>query len=76
MKPPRNDFKIRPNRQTQRKQTDLWDVVSGGGRDLVTTARSEQAAQDIADLLNVDPYALDRGQTRKDRASGSPAERN
>jgi hypothetical protein len=75
MKPPRNDFKIRPNRQTQRLQKDLWDVVCAG-RDHITTARSQEAAQEIADRLNMDPYALDRGQTRADRAAGSGSNYN
>jgi len=61
----RNDFKIRPNRQTQRTQKDLWDVVCGG--ELISVARSQDAAQAIADRCNVDPWALDRGMTRKDR---------
>ena len=75
MKPPRNDFKIRPNRQTQRLQKDLWDVISGG-RYNVTTARSQEAAQDIADRLNMDPYALDRGQTLDDRIAGAGSNYN
>ena len=66
MKAPRQDYSIRPNRQTQRVQTDLWDVVSGR-RDLITTAQSEADAQEIADRLNMDPYALMRGQTRADQ---------
>ncbi len=71
MKAPRQDYSIRPNRQTQRVQTDLWDVVSGR-RDLITTAQSEADAQEIADRLNMDPYALMRGQTRADRIAGAP----
>jgi hypothetical protein len=35
---------------------------------LITIAKSEEAAQDIADRLNIDPSALDRGDTRADRA--------
>jgi len=59
----RNDFTVRPNRQTDRLQTDLWDVVVGRV-ELVTTAQSQALAQDLADRLNVDPWALGRGQTR------------
>jgi hypothetical protein len=58
----RNDFKIRPNRQTNRTQVDLWDVFAG--RELITTAQSEAEAQALADNLNRDPWFLDRGQTR------------
>lgn len=62
MKKHRKDFTIRPNTQTNRPQVDLWDVIVG--RELVTTAQSEAEAQAIADALNVDPWFLDRGQTR------------
>ena len=61
-----NDYTIRPNTQTQRKQTDLWDVVKARHY-LVTTAQSQEAAQITADQLNNDPCALERGQTFADR---------
>lgn len=66
-----NDFTIRPNGQSHRAQTDLWDVVLGGSRH-VTTACSEAEAQAVADRLNEDPWALNRGQTRADRRLGAP----
>ena len=62
MKKRRKDFTIRPNNQTQRTQVDLWDVVAG--RELILTAQSEAEAQAVADALNIDPWFLDRGQTR------------
>lgn len=55
----RKDFTIRKNRQTQRIQKDLWDVIVGGSS-VVTVAHSEEKAQIIADALNVDPYVIDR----------------
>lgn len=69
MKAPRSDFTVRPNRQNQRSQLDLWDVILAHAT-LVTTTTNEQDAQDIADALNIDPYFLDRGKTSADRAKG------
>jgi hypothetical protein len=62
LKKNRKDFVIRPNRQPERKQTDLWDVTAG--KVLITTVQGEAAAQEVADNLNRDPWFLDRGQTR------------
>ena len=53
----RNDYNIRPNRQHQRLQTDLWDVIGGGV--IVITTQGKEKAQDIANRLNQNPYALD-----------------
>jgi hypothetical protein len=53
----RNDYTIRKNRQHQRMQEDLWDVI-GGGRIMITTQGKENA-QEVANRLNKDPYALD-----------------
>ena len=64
MKKRRKDFTIRPNNQPQRTQVDLWDVVAG--RELITTVQGQAQAQAVADALNVDPWFLDRGQTRFD----------
>lgn len=61
----RTDFKIHQNRQMERKQTDLWDVRQAGVK--VTTIQGELAAQAMCDNLNIDPYYLDRNQTRFDR---------
>lgn len=55
----RNDYTIRKNRQYQRSQKNLWDVVVAKSI-LVTTAQSEEAAKIIADALNKDPYALNK----------------
>jgi|TARA_R110000851_G_scaffold176007_1_gene322505 hypothetical protein len=67
MKPPRNDYTVRRNTQSHRQAQGLWDVVMARSV-LITIAKSEEAAQDIADRLNIDPSALDRGDTRADRA--------
>lgn len=64
MKKRRNDFTVRPNRQPERTQIDLWDVVVGRPAELITTVQGEAKAQEIADNLNRDPWFLDRGQTR------------
>jgi len=53
----RNDFTIRKNKQTQRPQKDLWDVVCGGN--ILVTSKGKEKAQDIAYRLNKNPYYLD-----------------
>lgn len=60
----RKDHTIRPNTQDERSQTDLWDVWCAG--ELIATQVGEAAAQEMADRLNLDPFAMDRGQTRLD----------
>lgn len=71
MKRKRNDFTIKPNTQSERVQTDLWNVVVAN-KERITTVQGKEKAQRIADALNLDPYFLDRGQTFSDRAKGSP----
>lgn len=70
----RTDYGIRPNNQTNRENQNLWDVIEAG-KTLITIAKSEEQAQAIADRLNLDPYALDRGQTRLDRGGSKNYER-
>ena len=65
MKRARNDFKVVPNNQKNRSQDDLWDVVAGG--ELILTAQGRDNAEAQAVLLNMDPWHLDRGQTRFER---------
>lgn len=65
-----NDFKVIENSQSQRTQPDLWDVITG--RQRVVTIQGKEKAQEIADRLNQDPYALDRGQTRADIIRNAP----
>lgn len=66
MKKNRTDYTIRPNKQRNREHLGLWDVMVGRV-ELISTERSEKEAQDMADRLNKDSYALERGQTRQDR---------
>ena len=65
MKIRHKDFKAVPNKQKDRKQTDLWDIVSGG--EVVITVAGQAAAQDVVNKLNADPWHLNRGQTRFER---------
>lgn len=65
MKRARNDFKVVPNNQKNRSQDDLWDVMAGG--ELILTAQGRDNAEAQAALLNMDPWHLDRGQTRFER---------
>jgi hypothetical protein len=66
MKKNRNDYTICPNTQRNREGQGLWNVMAGRV-DLVSIERSEKEAQDMADRLNADSYALERNQTRLDR---------
>jgi hypothetical protein len=63
-----NDFTITPNTQSERVQTNLWNVMVGGKR--YTTVVGQEKAQRTADALNLDPNALERGETRAARAAG------
>tara|TARA_B110000503_G_scaffold139136_1_gene226826 strand:+ start:65 stop:280 length:216 start_codon:yes stop_codon:yes gene_type:complete len=50
------------------KQGELrWRVISGGT--VVTICRALKEAQELVTNLNIDPWFLDRGFTRADRAA-------
>lgn len=70
-KAPTKDFKIRRNRQTQRKNSsELWDVTVAGIH--IITCTSKVRAQFLADQMNIDPDYLERGQTLADRQAQTP----
>ena len=55
--------------ETTNKQGDLrWKVLLAGDI-LVSTCRSLKDATEMAAGLNLDPYFLDRGQTRSERVA-------
>jgi hypothetical protein len=61
-----NDHKVYEDYNVKGDQ--IWKVKTGGRRgDVVTICRTPEAAQEMADKLNRDPWHLDRGQTRADR---------
>ena len=61
-----NDHKVYEDYNVRGDQ--IWKVKTGGRRgDVVTICRTPEAAQEMADKLNRDPWFLDRGQTRADR---------
>ena len=61
-----NDHKVYEDYNVKGDQ--IWKVKTGGPRgDVVTICRTPEAAQEMADKLNRDPWHLDRGQTRADR---------
>ena len=61
-----NDHKVYEDLNV--KGDTIWKVKTGGRRgDIVAICRTPEAAQDMADKLNRDPWHLDRGQTRADR---------
>lgn len=63
---PNNDHKVYADQNV--KGEAIWKVRTGGKRgDVVTICRTPEAAQEIADKLNIDPWHLDRGYTRADR---------
>lgn len=67
----RNDFTIKPYKRQSDPDTPFWEVTAGGTTYAV--CKSEQAAIALADALNIDPYHLERGQTRADRAANDKA---
>lgn len=63
---PNNDHKVYADQNV--KGEAIWKVRTGGKRgDVVTICRTPEAAKEIADKLNIDPWHLDRGYTRADR---------
>jgi hypothetical protein len=61
-----NDHKVYEDYNVKGDQ--IWKVKTGGRRgDVVTICRTPEAAQEMADKLNRDPWHLDRGHTRADR---------
>jgi hypothetical protein len=59
--------------ETTNKQGDLrWKVLLAR-EDLVSTCRTLEQATSMAASLNLDPYFLERGQTRADRATAYAA---
>jgi hypothetical protein len=62
----RNDFRVYEEETTLKKP--IWRVRSGGHRgDCVSSCNSLSEATVLAKNLNIDPYFLERGQTRNDR---------
>ena len=64
-----NDFKVFEFYSTLQPGVQLWQVRTGY-TDVVTTCRSKEEAERIAERLNKDPYYLGRGMTQSDRANG------
>lgn len=63
------DFKVFHEQDTQGRQ--FWRVRSGGEKgDVATSCSNLEDAKKIAHQLNLDPWFLDRGFTRKERADG------
>ena len=62
----RNDFRV--FEAVTRRGKRVWKVKTGGNRgDCISTCNSVNEATELARNLNIDPYFLDRGQTRSDR---------
>ena len=67
----RNDFRVFQEVTTLGKT--LWRIRTGGAKGhMITSLNSLAEAEETARQLNLDPWFLDRGQTRKDRADQSP----
>lgn len=63
----RTDFRV--YKETNRMGNMVWRVRSGGSKgDVTTNCNSLEAAEKLADQLNLDPWFMDRGNTRADRA--------
>jgi hypothetical protein len=62
---PRTDYRVYEEITTQGKT--LWRIRSGGKRgDIITSCNSVDEANEISVQLNIDPWFLYRGQTRRD----------
>jgi len=60
----RNDYRV--VKTTRRTGEQVWKVTVGG-TETVSTCTSIEQAQALAKNLNLDPWFLDRGNTRADR---------
>ena len=58
----RNDYKVIET--TRRTGEQVWKVTVGG--DPITTCTTFEQAEQLAKNLNLDPWFLDRGNTRAD----------
>jgi len=64
----RTDFRVYEEVTTLGKT--LWRIRIGGRKgDMVTSCNSVEQAAEVARQLNLDPWYLDRGNTRADRNS-------
>lgn len=59
----RNDYRVLET--TRRTGEQVWKVTVGGGL-VVSTCTTLAQAQELAKNLNLDPWFLDRGNTRAD----------
>jgi len=62
----RTDFKVKPHKDL--RGNARWKVTIGG-TETVTICHTEQHANELAKNLNLDPWYLDRGQTRAERVA-------
>jgi hypothetical protein len=61
----RSDYKIKSHYTTLEPTTEKFKVVLGG--ETVAVRKTVEAAQQLIDNLEKDPWFLDRGYTRVDR---------
>jgi|TARA_R110000796_G_scaffold227696_2_gene344478 hypothetical protein len=60
----RNDYTVAEH--IDRKGRTVYKVLIARS-EVISTCRTLEAAQEMASRLNIDPWALDRGNTRADR---------
>jgi|TARA_R110000868_G_scaffold391083_1_gene660981 hypothetical protein len=62
----RNDYTVAE--QIDRQGRKVYKVLIAKS-EVISTCRTLEAAQEMANKLNIDPWALDRGNTRAERVA-------
>jgi hypothetical protein len=64
-----NDFTVLETKRSSTRGEKIWQIILGGKA--ITTCVTKKQAVDLAEKLNLDPYFLNRGQTRADIIANS-----
>jgi len=62
----RNDYRV--YEETTQTGKTIWRIRIGGKKGTaITTCQTQEKADEVSRQLNIDPWYLDRGNTRADR---------